>query len=217
MSEPARRLDVFWSFRSPYSYLAMDRLAAMKDEFALDLRMRFVRPLALREEGFFKRVRPQFMPYLMRDVFREAERLCIPIAAPRPDPVVMDMQTGVVPPDQPWLPPLMRLGVAAEAGFGAGLPVAHGLARLIWSGTENWQEGDHIAGACRSAGLPLEDIEAWAAPREALISEIIERNEADQLVHHWGVPLMVLEGEPFFGQDRLNALRWRLEQGRGGA
>ncbi len=29
---------------------------------------------------------------------------------------------------------------------------------------------------------------------------------------HWGVPTMVYEGEPFFGQDRVNTLRWRLEK-----
>ncbi len=27
---------------------------------------------------------------------------------------------------------------------------------------------------------------------------------------HWGVPTMVFEGEPFFGQDRNGTLRWRL-------
>jgi len=30
--------------------------------------------------------------------------------------------------------------------------------------------------------------------------------------NHWGVPLMVFEGEAFFGQDRLDVLEWRLEQ-----
>ncbi len=29
---------------------------------------------------------------------------------------------------------------------------------------------------------------------------------------HWGVPLSVLDGEPFYGQDRFDLLVWRLEQ-----
>jgi len=33
------------------------------------------------------------------------------------------------------------------------------------------------------------------------------------LKHHWGVPLMVLDEEPFFGQDRIDALLWRLNLG----
>ena len=29
---------------------------------------------------------------------------------------------------------------------------------------------------------------------------------------HWGVPTLVFDGEPFFGQDRLALLEWRLGQ-----
>ena len=29
---------------------------------------------------------------------------------------------------------------------------------------------------------------------------------------HWGVPLAVLDGEPYHGQDRFDLLVWRLEQ-----
>jgi 2-hydroxychromene-2-carboxylate isomerase len=29
---------------------------------------------------------------------------------------------------------------------------------------------------------------------------------------HWGVPTAVFQGEPFFGQDRLETLIWRLRQ-----
>ena len=38
------------------------------------------------------------------------------------------------------------------------------------------------------------------------------RYQAAQDPHHWGVPLMVFEGEAFFGQDRLDVLEWRLAQ-----
>ena len=29
---------------------------------------------------------------------------------------------------------------------------------------------------------------------------------------HWGVPTLVFEGEPFFGQDRIAMAKWRMEQ-----
>jgi 2-hydroxychromene-2-carboxylate isomerase len=29
---------------------------------------------------------------------------------------------------------------------------------------------------------------------------------------HWGVPTAVFQSEPFFGQDRLETLVWRLRQ-----
>ena len=41
----------------------------------------------------------------------------------------------------------------------------------------------------------------------------IAQSEADQrLGGHYGVPLMVYGGEPFFGQDRYDQMVWRMEQ-----
>ena len=41
----------------------------------------------------------------------------------------------------------------------------------------------------------------------------IEANQdAQRAAGHYGVPLMALEGEPFFGQDRFDQLVWRLKQ-----
>lgn len=27
---------------------------------------------------------------------------------------------------------------------------------------------------------------------------------------HWGVPAFAIDNEPFFGEDRIDTLRWRL-------
>ena len=36
--------------------------------------------------------------------------------------------------------------------------------------------------------------------------------QKDNTCKHTGVPLFVFEGEPFFGQDRMDMLIWRLKQ-----
>jgi 2-hydroxychromene-2-carboxylate isomerase len=49
--------------------------------------------------------------------------------------------------------------------------------------------------------------------RPAKYDEVITANErrlAD--VGHWGVPTLAVEGEAFFGQDRLDVVTWRLEK-----
>ena len=46
-------VEVFWSFRSPYSYLATPRLAEIAATYDVDLRIRPVYPLAVRVDGFF--------------------------------------------------------------------------------------------------------------------------------------------------------------------
>lgn len=206
-------LDVYWSFRSPYSYMATERLVSIRDAYDVAFRLRIVRPLALREDGFFKRARPQFVPYLLRDMMRESERLSIPITMPRPDPIVMDMATGEVADDQPYIMRLFELGFAAEAqGPDKGLDFARTVSRLVWTGTENWHEGDYLANAAREAGLDIDTLERWAQENRADVSEMLAANEAVQMKHHWGVPLMVVnDEEPFFGQDRLDTLVWRLD------
>ncbi|HBS30277.1 MAG TPA: disulfide bond formation protein DsbA [Parvularcula sp.] len=205
-------LDIYWSFRSPYSWLAVDRLADIVRDYDLAMRFCFVRPLAMREPGFFERNRPQWLPYLFRDVMRESARLGVPFFPPRPDPITMDLGTGKVAAEQPLMDMLMRLGLAAEESGGAGLAFARAMARRIWGGTEDWPERTHMEDAAREAGLSLSALDAYAAANEQALGARLSANEAGQLVHHWGVPLMVLDEEPFFGQDRLDSLVWRLDQ-----
>lgn len=205
------RLEIYWSFRSPYSYLAIDRLAAIKRDYDIDVDFRPVRPLAMREPDFFKRGRKQFLPYLLKDVPREAERLGIPFGLPDPDPIRMDMASGKVDPDQPIMTMLMDLAIAATQA-GAGVEFARAVGRSIWGGKKGWHEEDALGETLRKACLDLSDLKQWAADNQAAIEETIARNEAAQLQHHWGVPLAALDGEPFFGQDRIDSLIWRLDQ-----
>lgn len=205
-------IDVYWSFRSPYSWLATGRLRQMAAKYPVSFNMKFVRPLALREDGFFKKARPQFLPYLLNDMMREGERLGEPIAFPNPDPIVMDMATGDVATDQPYIHSLLDLGFAAELSEGRGLELAYAIAKPIWSGVPNWNEGDVLTEAASSAGFDLKALESWADDHRELIDKTLVDNEARQMTYHWGVPLMVLNDEPFFGQDRLESLEWRLQQ-----
>lgn len=93
------KLEIYWSFRSPYSYLATDRLCAIREHYEVDVAFRPVRPLAMREPDFFERGRKQFVPYLMQDFPREAERLGLAFGLPNPDPIDMDMASGKVAPE----------------------------------------------------------------------------------------------------------------------
>jgi 2-hydroxychromene-2-carboxylate isomerase len=205
-------IDLFWSFRSPYSYLATPRLMEMARDYDLEIRARPVYPLAVRQSEFFDRVNPQWIPYLLRDTVRIAEMLDIPYAFPRPDPVKIDPATRHATPDQPYIHRLTRLGCAAEEE-GRGLALLHEVSRVIWGGTENWHQGDHLAKAAARAGLDLAALDARIDAAPEKYDAIIAANQsAHAQAGHWGVPCMVFEGEPFFGQDRLDVLLWRLKQ-----
>ena len=132
---------------------------------------------------------------------------------PNPDPVAMHLGPGED--EQPHIHRLTRLGV--EAGLqGRGLAFIDSVSRLIFGGTKSWDQGDHLAKAAARASLDLVALDAALLADPGKYDSIIAENERGQeAAGHWGVPLMVYEGEPFFGQDRIDLLLWRM--GKGGS
>jgi 2-hydroxychromene-2-carboxylate isomerase len=206
-------VDVFWSFRSPYSYLATPRLVRLVADYDVDVTVRVVLPIAVRIPGFFDTVNPLWPPYLLRDTMRIAEYEHIPYGWPRPDPIVQDFATRQVAEEQPYIHRLTRLGAAANER-GRGLPFVAEVSRVIWGGdVDGWHEGSYLSDAAGRAGLDLAELDAAIAKEPARYDAVIVQNQqALEAAGHWGVPTMVFAGEPFFGQDRIDLLVWRLKQ-----
>lgn len=213
MSEPLR-IDVFWSFRSPWSYLATPRLRQWQEEYELTVNLRIVYPIAIRTPDFFRKVHPLWLSYFMKDLFRVAEFLELPLRWPKPDPVVHytdDSGSKLPSEEQPYIYRLSRLGVVA-AEMGRGIEFADEISRLIWGGTVNWHEGDRLALASEKAGLDLEALDKRVISDADRLESEIQMNQTDHAAAgHWGVPTCAYKGEPFFGQDRLDLLLWRLK------
>jgi 2-hydroxychromene-2-carboxylate isomerase len=205
--------DLFWSFRSPYSYMIMDRLVALERDYDVRGNVRPVYPLAVRTPEFFETRDPLWFRYFQVDIHREAAFLGLPFRWPRPDPVLMDMATRTYPKEQPHIHRLTRMGVAA-AELGRGLAFLDEVSRLIWSGAvDNWHEGGHLAEAAARAGLDPVELAARVDAEPARLHEVIEENQVAQREGgHYGVPMIVFNGEPFFGQDRFDQFKWRLGQ-----
>ena len=204
-------VDVYWSFRSPYSYLATPGMLAIRDDYNVAVNLRVVLPLAVRDpEVLFNAENRKRGRYIFMDWARRADFLGMPNAWPSPDPIVQDFKTGEVAAEQPYIYRLCKLGVEAQRR-GSGIEFAFEVARLIWGGTRDWHEGDHLAGAAARSGLDLTDMELVLEGGTHM--EEIEQNHAGlEASGHWGVPTFVIRGEPFFGQDRIDTLCWRLDQ-----
>ena len=203
-------VDVYWSFRSPYSYLVTPDLLQLEKDFDVDVSLRVVLPIAIRAKAaLFDTSNRKPTQYILMDWERRAAFLGRPHAWPNPDPVVQNYETMAVSDEQPHIFRLSKLGVEAQRQ-GKGIAFAAAVSHLIFGGTANWHEGDHLSNAAASCGLDLEGMERATADGDHL--EEIERNQ-DSLedAGHWGVPTMVVKGEPFFGQDRIDTLRWRLD------
>ena len=205
--------DFYFSFRSPYSYLAMPLIEGLVKQYDAAATMRIVRPIAVRIPGFFQQANPLWLPYLAKDTRRIAEMNNIPYRWPRPDPIVQDRATREVAADQPYIMRVSRLGALA-AERGRGFEFVRAASHMMWSGeTEAWHEGGKLAACADALGLDGAVLERDAAAEAVRLDGVIEANEnAETAAGHWGVPLFVFEGEPFYGQDRIDQLLWRMKQ-----
>ena len=204
-------VDLFWSFRSPYSYLATPGALALQRDFAVTVRFRPVLPLAVRDPAFFSPDNLKRAKYIGIDWPRRAEMLGMAHAWPSPDPIVQDLKTYAIAKEQPHILRLTCLGVEAERR-GRGVPFAYQVSHLIFGGTRDWHLGEHLSRAAARAGLDLAQMDAAIADRASHRRQIEENQAALAQAGHWGVPTFVFEGEPFFGEDRIDTLRWRLNQ-----
>jgi len=208
MAEP---IDVYWSFRSPYSYLATPDLLQLREDYDVEVNLRVVFPIAVRsKKALFDPSNLKPVKYIIMDSIRRGQFLGLPMGMPRPDPIVQNMETFELAEEQPYIFRLSQLGVEAQRQ-GKGIDFAANVSRLIFGGTENWDQGDHLADAATQAGLNLADMETAINGSDHL-DEVEANHAALDAAGHWGVPTMVLRGEPFFGQDRIDTLRWRLDK-----
>jgi 2-hydroxychromene-2-carboxylate isomerase len=150
--------------------------------------------------------------YFMRDTARVAEYLNLPYAYPDPSPIAFRPGSlWQAETDQPRNEHLYRLFVGAVRA-GRGLQFLDRVARMLWDGsTPGWDRGEHLLRAMAAAGLDLPSA-LENTPWDSAKSELDANAAAMIEAGHWGVPLMVHDGEPFYGQDRFDHLLWRMKQ-----
>lgn len=181
------RLEYYFSFRSPYSYLSAPRVFGLPRRYGVELVWRGVRPMAMRGQPLPRAKQL----YILRDAAREADRLGLPFGRIH-DP----LGEGV------W-----RCLCIAEHALEQGRleRFVTAAARAIWGeGVEVLRDAP-LRALCEGAGLE------WQACVHAIANpayrERIEINTAQlAALGHWGVPTLVFRGEAFWGQDRIEDL-----------
>ncbi|MCA9606917.1 MAG: DsbA family protein [Myxococcales bacterium] len=183
----AATVEVFYSFRSPYAYLGLERAARLFTDRPVTLVPRPIAPMVRRgvTASRAKRV------YIVRDVARLARAAGVPFGRAC-DP----------------LPGFARAAAlyAVAADEDRALPFLRAYGRGVWSeGLDVMRDGD-LRRLAEEVGLP------WAACEASLRSgppAFLDENAAALHDHGlWGVPTFVLDGRALWGQDRL----WLLDQ-----
>ena len=110
-----KTVDVYWSFRSPYSYLATPDMVSIQEEYEVNVNLRVVMPIAVRDPDIlFTEAGKVRVKYIQLDWARRAEFLGLPNKWPSPDPIVQDMETLKISDEQPYIYRLSYLGVEAQ-------------------------------------------------------------------------------------------------------
>jgi 2-hydroxychromene-2-carboxylate isomerase len=90
--------------------------------------------------------------------------------------------------------------------------------RLVWNGQKvPWNANDyaHVRNAIEAAGIDADSLIDDVKANPDKYDKMVQENMDLQLTNdcgHAGVPCFVFQGEPFFGQDRMDMLVWRLKQ-----
>jgi 2-hydroxychromene-2-carboxylate isomerase len=218
-------VDVFYSMRSPYSYLSLSRLAYLHSNFNVNVNIKVIFPIAVRTRKKSGKSglggRWYYIGYSVYDAARTGRYEGIPFRYANPDPIVEDnyqpstgASAAVAPMEnQPYITWLVRLANAAQLQ-GKSLEYCLAVSPLIWGAETKLGEWPfHVEAAVNSIGMDynatIKDINA----NPDKYDNVWQQNQVEfQMTGQGGVPTMSWNGEPFFGQDRFDQFFWRLRQ-----
>ncbi len=183
-------LEAFVSLRSPYTYIAMERLAALASHYGAQLNLRPVLPMVMRglPVPLAKRL------YIVRDTAREADRLGLPFGRIA-DPVGRPTERG--------------LAITFHAmKAGKGVDFAQSFLKGVFAEGIDAGTDKGLLALCERAGLGAAAMQAaladesWRGAAQANCDALLE-------LGIWGVPAFRVNDMPaHWGQDRL----WAVEE-----
>ena len=208
------KIDLYFSYRSPYSYLILPRMLKLKEKYDIEINFKVVYPIAIRMPEWFEGKNFfTFFFFKMIDMRLQAKKLGIPFTSKlKPDPIRQNIMTGKISSHQPYIFDICHLGQMAQMK-GVGMEFAFEVSSLIFGGVENWNTDENLSQAAKKVGLDLIQLRESVNVHEEEIIGQIKQNQVDQLnAGHHGVPLTVIGDKHFFGQDQFNKIMKTLKE-----
>ena len=196
-------VDYYFTPQSPWTYLGHARFGAMAKEANARLR---VLPVDLGGKVFpisgglpLAQRAPQRQAYRLVELKRFSEQLGLPLnLKPTHFPVAGDDAS--------------RLIIAVDQADGSDAAMALGAAvfRSVWVDQLSIADADVLASLLAAQGLPASRIDA---SRSAAVQQRYDANTQQAIdAGVFGAPSYVIDGEIFWGQDRLDFVARRLAQ-----
>ena len=196
-------VDYYFSPQSPWTYLGHDRFVAIAKAAGAHVN---VRPVDLGKvfpvSGGLplpKRA-PQRQAYRLVELRRFAEHLGLPLnLRPQFFPVAGDAAARLI------------IAVDEHEGSEAALALTGALLRAVWAEERDIADTGALAALLAALQLPAQRLTDAQAPAVQARYEAQTQRAIDAGV--FGAPSYVVDGELFWGQDRLDFLQRRLARG----
>ncbi len=183
-TEPVR---MYFAFRSPYSWMATERVA--QEGIAIDP-VAFLKPPAGTPPPN-PITSPAKGAYVARDVVRLAKRLGFDFALPDPFDIDFSRPNNV-------------FQLAKEEDRALAFMLAAYRARFV--GGRNISEDDVLCDIAVEAGLDPDATLVAADSVDLRARSLLDLEKTLEIDQPFGVPFFVYQGEPFWGQDRIDLL-----------
>lgn len=183
-------IELWFSFRSPYSWIALPRMRRLAGHYGAQLRLRYILPMVMRGLPVPRAKRR----YIMFDVKREAERVGLPFGTVV-DPVGRGVERALA---------VLEHAIAA----GRGIEFAESGLRAAFADGIDLSSDRGLERAAARAGLSDEQVRSALADEGwRVVAEDNRRALFDAGL--WGAPTFRVDGgSAYWGQDRL----WALEE-----
>ena len=198
-------IDYYLAPQSPWTYLGHERFVRIAATAGAEVR---VLPMDLGGKVFpvsgglpLGQRAPQRQAYRLVELARFRDALGLPLnVRPKYFPVAGDDAARLI------------IAVDAADGSAAALHIAGAVLAAVWAQERNIADAATLAELLAECGLPAGRLEASRSPE---VQARYERNTQQAIdAGVFGSPSYVIEGEIFWGQDRLDFVERRLAQGR---
>lgn len=192
----------FWfDFASPYAWFSMDRIGELAARHGRELELRpFLLWAVLKKQGIHPPGEaPAKWDYIVRDMKRSAAFFGVPYV--HPDQIPFSAH---------------RAGrlfyTIRERDPERADQLAYAIMRALFAEGRDIADPDVLRKIAAAHGLEREEADTAmeGAEGRALLAASVDEAAADGVC---GSPFILVDGEPFFGADRLPQIEWRLSAG----
>ena len=193
-------IDYYFSPQSPWTYLGHDRFADMARRAGASIRVLptdFGKVFAVSGGLPLGQRAPQRQAYRLTELARFSQHLQLPMhVKPRFFPVAGDDAARLI------------IAVDLHDGVEAAMRLSGAVFKAVWSEERNIADADVLAQLLSEQGLSAE------RQQQATSAEVAQRYAANtqQAIDNavFGAPSYVVDGEMFWGQDRLDFVERKL-------